>query len=486
MYKKITLIFLGVLVIVGVYHMLKPLPEHVNYAGEVHTVPVSSVQFFSDVTYVNDQGDRISEQEIFDELYRMIDEANHYILVDMFFFSDFIGVETHAYRYLAEELTQKLIDKKQSDPNVAIQVITDPINVMYGGHVSTYFEALRAAGIPVIVSELRPLRDSNPIYSALWRALFQWFGNSDTEGWLPNPLDAKSPKLGVRTYLKMFNYKANHRKVAVTDFTKAGQAGYATLITSANPHDGSSAHSNSAIRIDAKIWRDVAATEAAVAAFSREPFYAPAMFVEGAGYEYGEETVAVQLLTERAIKEAVLREIGELEAGERLDMAMFYIADRDVVRALKAADSRGAELRLLFDPNKDAFGREKNGIPNRQVAHELMSHTEGNTIVRWCNTHGEQCHSKLLVFHTADGVRLLLGSANLTRRNLDNYNLETNVLIGGLGSEEVFVEAQTFFDSQWDNEGGIEYSLPYEAYEDTSFWRTLVYRFKEFTGLSRW
>ncbi|HCD06420.1 MAG TPA: phospholipase, partial [Methylophaga sp.] len=72
----------------------------------------------------------------------------------------------------------------------------------------------------------------------------------------------------------------------------------------------------------------------------------------------------------------------------------------------------GVRLRVLLDPNKDAFGREKNGVPNRPVAHELM---QAGATVRWCDTHGEQCHAKWLMHRGAEGQSMmLLGSTNLT------------------------------------------------------------------------
>jgi HKD family nuclease len=143
------------------------------------------------------------------------------------------------------------------------------------------------------------------------------------------------------------------------------------------------------------------------------------------------------------------------------------------------------KLRLLFDPSKDAFGREKNGQPNRQVAHELLKHSVGNTEVRWCDTHGEQCHSKLTYLKRGGERLVILGSANLTRRNLDNYNLETNVLLHGASSSPVFVEMERFFDEQWNNEGG-QYSVAYEVYADDNLYRRITYRLKEWSGLSRW
>jgi hypothetical protein len=467
---------------VGVYHVYKPLPYDVRYRSDIYQVSSEQLHFYSDITYQNEDGIRVSEQEIFNELFRMIDEAHSYVLIDMFFFSDFIGVESQVYRRLASELTQKLITKKATSPDTVIQVITDPINVMYGGHSAQHFAALQAADISVIITDLRPLRDSNPIYSAVWRTLFQWWGNTHTAGWLPNPLDAESPKLSTRTYLSMLNYKANHRKVVLTDSMRDGEYMFHTLVTSANPHDGSSAHSNSAIRIDGVLADDILRSEAAVAALSGDTLVYPAIIPTAEG---GDD-VALQLVTEGAIKDKVLSLLASAVAGDSIDMAMFYFADRDIMKALLAADARGVIIRLLLDPNKDAFGREKDGSPNRQVAHELLSKSIGNINIRWCNTHGEQCHSKLLIVKSGGNVSVLHGSANFTRRNLDDFNLESSIVFSGAADLSVMSEITTFFNQQWENENGIVYSVPYETYTATGIYDAWSYRVKEFTGLSRW
>jgi hypothetical protein len=156
------------------------------------------------------------------------------------------------------------------------------------------------------------------------------------------------------------------------------------------------------------------------------------------------------------------------------------------VYALRQADQRGATLRLLLDPNKDAFGREKGGVPNRQVAHELMSESSGNTTVRWCYTTGEQCHSKMLMFSSGATTTLIQGSANLTRRNINGFNLETNLVIVGDSATRSLTEARQFFNQQWNNQESRLASVAYSEYADTSYLKTLRYRIMELTGLSSW
>jgi phosphatidylserine/phosphatidylglycerophosphate/cardiolipin synthase-like enzyme len=137
---------------------------------------------------------------------------------------------------------------------------------------------------------------------------------------------------------------------------------------------------------------------------------------------------------------------------------------------------------VLLDPNRDAFGRQKNGIPARPVAHELV---EAGVPLRWCDTHGEQCHQKMLLVRYADASSVLIaGSANFTRRNLENFNLETNVALRGSAEAKPIADAARFFDRLWTNEPGRRFSADYAAYADEAFWKALVYRFMESSGIS--
>ena len=383
---------------------------------------------------------------------------------------------------VAGELTKALINKKQKNHEIVIQVITDPINTVYSDYRSANLETLRENGIPVIITDLTALRDSNPFYSGFWRTFLQWLPENDTEH-LPNLFDVNQPKTSVVSYLNSFNFKANHRKIILADYKKNEKIGIATLVTSANPHDGSSAHSNTSIKIDEGIWKDVIASERSVAKFSNYEFIEPpTTLLEKISSQTGD--VQAQLLTEKAIKTKTLELINNLKAGESLDMTMFYISDRGIVKALKKADERGVKIRLIFDPNKDAFGREKNGIPNRQVANELLKNSSGNTEIRWCDTHGEQCHSKLLIFKQNENYSLIQGSANLTRRNLENFNLETSIYVAGTPNTTSIQDAINFFNTNWNNENNQTYTTAYETYADDSFGKNLIYRFTEFTGLS--
>jgi phosphatidylserine/phosphatidylglycerophosphate/cardiolipin synthase-like enzyme len=165
---------------------------------------------------------------------------------------------------------------------------------------------------------------------------------------------------------------------------------------------------------------------------------------------------------------------------------MFYLSERNVVRELIAASRRGVLVRVILDPNKDAFGRTKNGIPNRSVATELGAASEGAIKVRWFRTHGEQFHSKLVAIRTADEFWFTLGSANLTRRNLGDFNLEANLAASVPLGSGIDAQVSSWFDSLWTNRGPpeLEYTAEFGAYADPAQGTYWLYRIMEFTGLS--
>ena len=106
MIKEIILLIFFILFLVGLFNLYKPLPKGLNLDGTLYSVPSSSISFLEDITYVDDQQNRHSEQEIFDEIFNMINKAEHYILLDMFLYNDLLGKMT-------ENQKQSLIPKQR-------------------------------------------------------------------------------------------------------------------------------------------------------------------------------------------------------------------------------------------------------------------------------------------------------------------------------------------------------------------------------------
>ncbi|MCP4231756.1 MAG: phospholipase, partial [bacterium] len=431
---------------VGFYQTTKKLPGNLDFRGEERNIYVENIEFLYDLTYKNLNGEIISEQTIFDEVFSLIEGAKEYILIDAFLFNSYTRQPDKIYRHLTPELTERLVKKKEANPDIEIDFITDPINTVYGGAINREIEKLKGIGVNVIVTDLKALPDSNPIYSAFWRTFIQWFGNSGSYGLIPHPFTGGEPKVTLRSYFDMLNFKANHRKVFMAD----QEENAAVIITSGNPHDGSSAHSNVALKITGKLWQDVYDAEAAVAKFSGRELQGPPLGLDE-NIRLEAEHAKIVFLTENHIKKELLARISETTANDEIHMALFYLADRQVIKELIKASERGVHIKVILDPNKDAFGFEKIGIPNRPVAEELLKRSSSKIEVRWYDTHGEQFHSKLAIIKHGKEASLLLGSANFTRRNLNNYNLEANVSVTAKEDALFIKAAADYFDKIWDN-----------------------------------
>ncbi len=495
-------LWFGLAVWIGnaIWNVHKPLPRGVNVASGPQITRVDQVEFLSDLTAADPYGQPLIRQQIFDAVFEIIRGARDFVVLDFFLFNDQRGVIENAatpHRALSGELRDALIARKRAVPTLRVLLVTDPINDVYGGDPSPDLKALRAAGIDVVLTDLDRLRDSNPLYSGLWRTMIDWWaGDGSGKGWLPNPLENGPTRVTFRSWARLLNFKANHRKVLIAD---DGQGGMIGLVTSANPHDASSAHSNVALRLRGDALRPLLESEVEIARFSGwrgnlRPHEAADVraraqlaLARGESEPSGVKGAAsVEILTEGAIRDSIVKRVGSTRRGDAIQLALFYLAERSVVEALIDAAMRGVDVRLILDPNRDAFGRTKSGIPNRPVATELVSATDGAIKVRWYRTHGEQFHTKLLAVRQGDRLWLTVGSANLTRRNIGNYNLEANVAVEVGVATPLAAQVTEYFDTLWHNraEGGIEYTADFGTWADPSQTAYWLYRLMEGSGLS--
>ncbi|MFK7994738.1 MAG: phospholipase D-like domain-containing protein [Granulosicoccus sp.] len=469
---------------------LVPPPASVGLAGEPRQAV--DIRFFRDDSWIDAKGRRQLSHTVFDAVFESIERARSLILVDMFLFNAWQGPAPESHRSLADELVKSLLARKAAAPDIRIVLVSDPINTVYGGLESKHFQTLRAGGIDVIVTRLQTLQDSNPTWSAFWRVFIAPWGNS-TGKLLPNPFG--DGRVSLRSYLAMLNFKANHRKLLVSD---DGQGQLTAMVSSANPHDGSSAHRNVAARFGGLAAHDLLASELSLLKVNGNPDVTAAIEMTLKKLNLSIPSLSqstdsdqlitassldstIQVISESRIHDVVLRLLDSASENDAVDLAMFYLSDRHIVRQLIAARQRGANVRVLLDVNNDAFGRQKNGVPNRPVAAELA---KAGVEVRWCATQGEQCHAKWLHVAVNDMHAYVLGSANFTRRNLHDFNLETNILVSAPATDSIVADMNAFFNDQWNNTLGRTYSLPYDAYSNEGFLLKAQYRFMEATGLS--
>jgi phosphatidylserine/phosphatidylglycerophosphate/cardiolipin synthase-like enzyme len=471
--RTLLAVFLAAWAALGFWHSVKPLPPGMHVASLTTRLAEPDVEFLYDSSPPARPGPP-AHREIFAHVFSAIDHAAQLLVLDFFLFNDFRGsADPRHDEPLARELTQHLLARKRARPNLRVVLITDPINEVYGAVRSPYLGELERAGVIVVRTRLEALRDSNPLYSGLWRLLIGWWGGDFPQlGWLDNPFDDGPQRVGLRAWLQLLNFKANHRKLLAAD---DGAGGWISIVTSANPHDASSNNGNVALQLRGRLAGAIIGSELQIAAWSvDDDRLPPRPSIEGGGIG----SIDARFLTEGAIHAAMLDAVAAAGAGDEICLAMFYLSERRLIEALLRASARGVHVRLLLDGNQRAFGRTKDGIPNQAVAAELVHGGAGRIEVRWYKTQGEQFHSKMtLIAHGAD-LWMSLGSANDTRRNLDDLNLEADVELRLPARAAAARAATAYFEDQWAG------AAPYEQLADESaakYWR---YRFMEATGLS--
>ncbi|SDS87912.1 Phosphatidylserine/phosphatidylglycerophosphate/cardiolipin synthase [Paenibacillaceae bacterium GAS479] len=509
-------VFLLLLVYGGViiYQANKPLPDGISFEGSRHMVPESGLELLTDLTYEDDDGGKVAEQEIFGRMLQAIEEAEQFIVLDMFLYNGYYN-EDQSFPALSRKITDALIAQKKKHPSLSVTVITDDVNTSYGSHPNEDQELLKQAGIEVAVTDVDPLRDSNPLYTAGWRMTASWFGQ-EGRGWLPNKMATGAPDMTLRSYLKLLNAKANHRKVLITETT--------LVVASANAHDASFYNSNSGYAVTGSpaLLKEALRTEQVGLDMSGSGIKLPKLEGSGAPAESDPDSgtaksesadsgtsesgateptesgssaesgagvnasfnVGVQLLTEGRIQEHALRDLRAAGKGDRVWLGMFYLADRKVIQELLAASDRGSLVRLILDPNEVAFGNSKIGVPNRPVAAELLEKSENRIHIRWYNTDKEQYHTKLMLIAGADGSVVHNGSANFTTRNLEDLNLETNLRVEAPAGSKTALETEAYFERLWNNDGG-RFTLDYSEYEEKTEWlKRILYRMQDQLGFT--
>lgn len=438
--------------------LFKPLPQGINAASNIIQVTDADIKFLFDLTD-NTGIDRQINQQIFANVFELIDQAQEFIVIDMFLFMhDEIANNPIP---LSLDFKNKLLAKRQANPDVPIYFITDEFNTFYRSNENPLIQELSQAGVKFIYTDLDKLRDPNPAISAITRLVVKPFGPPNYDGgFIPNFLG--EGKVSLRSIFKMLDFKANHRKLIVTESE--------AMLMSANPHTGSSLHSNVGVRVKSSaLIQSILKSEKSVAQFSGSniPLSISTQPSEG--------DINLQFVTENAIEVAVLEAINSAKPTDKVNIGMFYFSNRKIVEAIKQASARGVDFTLLLDANKDAFGREKNGIPNRQVAFELA---QIGVKIYWYDTQGEQFHTKILIKETAMRTVVILGSGNYTKRNLGNYNLEADLVIDAPMNSQLSLEVRGYFEE------ALSHSLGFVHFMEPSQTKQLLYRFQEWSGLS--
>lgn len=462
--KKIMIIILLLVIIPLIYSLNTKNPPGTNLSSDFKD---ADCEFLYDLTYLKD-GKRLHEKRIFKREMDLIKNAKDFLMVDFFLFNDEYP-SSMSFPSQVEEMTDLLIAKKKENPAMPILFVTDPINNFYGAYEEDNLKRLRENGIDVVITDLNKMRDSNALVSGFYKAYLQWFGTSGG-GWIKNFFDKDADKVNIRSILKLANFKGNHRKVLISEKE--------ALVASANPHDPSAHHSNVAMVFRGKSMEDLIKSESIF--FDKLP-----SVIENFKAEEVTSPYKLKVITEGKIYDEISKNIMETKKGDEINLGIFYLSEFRILRDLGEASKRGVDVKIIADLNKDAFGLEKNGSPNRPALSELKEDYPDINI-RWYHTSGEQFHTKFIYFDFKDRNPLaILGSANYTRRNLDNFNLETNLAVEMEKDSPMAKEMKDYYARIWNNKGG-NYTLPLEDFYEKGFLLRILWKIQEKTGLCTW
>ena len=113
-FKTLGAVLILIPVVVGSYHVFKSSPESVSYESDVYQT--DSAKFIYDLTYETEDGTIQNDQTILDHMYDIIDEAESFLLMDLFLFNDDYDRTSQKFPSVSHDLADRLIQKKQNNP----------------------------------------------------------------------------------------------------------------------------------------------------------------------------------------------------------------------------------------------------------------------------------------------------------------------------------------------------------------------------------
>jgi hypothetical protein len=352
---------------------------------------------------------------------------------------------------LARELADALLLRKRQRPNLKVMLVTDPRNEVYGGTPARTSNALERAGIVVVRTRLERLRDSNPLYSSLWRLCV---------GWWSDPFDEMPGEASLRSSLRRLNLKADRRQLLVAD---DGAGGWTSVVMSA-ASAGRAGGGGVGLEIRGHLAAAIVASELQIAAWSTDDDRLPAA---PPSESRGVGTIDARFLTEGAIQAALRDAFAIAGSGDSIKIAVQAFGDRQMVDAVLHAAARGARVQLLLDP----------GSPETQAAAgELLREEPGMIEVRWRARDSRAEAGYAVIQHRGD-VWFDVGSANFTRRGLDDMDLAAGIELHMPDRAGPARAATDLFAKHWS--AAAAYTAHADETEET-YWR---YRVTEATGL---
>mgnify|MGYP000854900255 FL=1 len=511
---------------------IKNPPLGINYESPIRET--ENAEFHYDLTYLDKDGNIQYDRNLWDATFKVVDNAKDYLIIEMFLFNDLYNKDKEHFPEFAKEYTERLVKKQQENPNLKVYILADENNNFYGAFEHPFITSMKNAGINVIIVDIFKLKDTFPWYSPFWRTFIKPMGNPQNKGWITNFYGDMWPKLTIRNLLRALNVKADHKKVFLNEKE--------VVVSSANIHDPSYFHENIAIYTDGPIVKDVLHDLQLVAKFSdseinvddsnketkskiemdladktkikkdtmnignledknNDMIHLEENISDSQKNEKDEKesfslnsgkneitdtegkTYKIQYLTEGAIGKYLDADIDSLKSGDELLMGMYFLADRGVIDRLIKAANRGVKIRIIFDRSRDAFGISTNGLPNKPVSKKLKKKTKGKIEIKWYFTNNEQYHTKITLMKKTDGsVIINAGSANLIKKNIRGYIMDSNFRILTTQDSKISKDVYTYFDRLWENKDGL-FTINFDDEPTTSGFSDFMYKILDATQL---
>ena len=511
---------------------IKTPPLGINYESPIRET--ENAEFHYDLTYLDKNGNIQYDRNLWDATLKVVDNAKDYLVIEMFLFNDLYNKDKEHFPEFAKEYTERLVKKQKENPNLKVYILADENNNFYGAFEHPFITSMKNVGINVIIVDIFKLKDTFPWYSPIWRTFIKPMGNPQNKGWITNFYGDMWPKLTIRNLLRALNVKADHKKVFLNEKE--------VVVSSANIHDPSYFHENIAIYTDGPIVKDVLHDLQLVAKFSdseinvdgsnketkskiemdiadKTKIRKDTMNIgdledknndminleenisdsqkneksekESLSFNSGKneitdtegKTYKIQYLSEGAIGKHLDADIDSLKSGDELLMGMYFLADRGVIDRLIKAANRGVKIRIIFDRSRDAFGMSTNGLPNKPVSKKLKRKTKGKIEIKWYFTNNEQYHTKITLMKKTDGsVIINAGSANLIKKNIRGYIMDSNFRILTTQDSKISKDVYTYFDRLWENKDGL-FTINFDDEPTTSGFSDFMYKILDTTQL---
>jgi len=470
------------------------LPPGSHISGTWETLPSTQVRFLRDLSAADATGAPLIERQIDTEMLAMIARAREIVVLDTGLFGDLPAAGPRAARLrvaptIAAALTDALLRAKQDQPALQVLLLVDPASIDMSLSPAPV-ERLRAAGIDVVAVDVARLRAPNAAFVALWQLCCGWWSHGKGAGSWPNPIGVGPSGVAMGLWGRTPSYERSHRQMLIAD---DGAGNIDGIAFSRQVNAEAALHSATALRISGPALESALESEFAVAQFSGwsggGSMQARSRDLIGRQRQNAvgvapKEPAHVRVLSEALLGDALVSLINAAGKHDSIDIAALYLSQRELIRALLDAAHRGVAIRILLDPNKDGYGFDRVGLPNRVAASELVADSDGAVRVRWYRTHGEQFSASLVLIHSHEQTWLMVGTAEMCRRDLDDFNLAAGFIAQLPPAAMASVEAISWFDTLWFNRasGGIEYSSDADVYADASQLHYWQYRLMEAGG----